>query len=171
MHVKRTLAIVLGVGAMAAWLAGAATSNRTFQNPIVPRPAPIDAQGDKLATEISRLHERLRPTAAPHAPGRNLFAFHTARPQAPPVAPKAALTESPLAGLIPPEPVMKLAGIAEDPGADGPIRQAIISTAGQLFIVKEGESVTGRYRVARIAPDVVELTDLVTNVPRRLALK
>ena len=38
-------------------------------------------------------------------------------------------------------------------------------------MVKEGEMVTARYRVARISADVVELEDLTTNTPRRLALR
>ena len=58
---------------------------------------------------------------------------------------------------------MKLAGIAEDPEADGPVRTAIISGEGQLFMVKEGEAVTPRYRVAKISADVVELVDLSTT--------
>ena len=65
----------------------------------------------------------------------------------------------------------KLAGIAEDAGADGPVRTAIISGGGQLFMVKEGETVTPRYRVAKISADVVELTDVIDNSVRRLALR
>ena len=38
-------------------------------------------------------------------------------------------------------------------------------------MVKEGENVTSRYRVTRISADVVELMDLATNTPRRLALR
>ena len=40
------------------------------------------------------------------------------------------------------------------------MRTAIISGDGQLFMVKEGEKVTPRYRVAKISADVVELLDL-----------
>ena len=48
--------------------------------------------------------------------------------------------------------------------------QAIISGEGQLFIVKEGEAVTARYRVARISAEVVELIDVsATTSTRRLA--
>ena len=86
-------------------------------------------------------------------------------------APKAALDEPP-APFTPPQPSLKLAGIAEDIDADGaPLRTAIISGEGQLFMVKEGESVTTRYRVTKISTDVVELLDLSTNTPRRLALR
>lgn len=171
-HVKRTVAIVLGAGAVAAWLAAAATSNRPVPDPIIPRPATIDARGAELASEIARLHERLRPTSTPRTPGRNLFAFHTAPAiaAAVPIS-HAALTETPLAAPAAAQPALKLSGIAEDPGADGPIRQAVISGGGQLFIVKEGEAVTNRYRVAKISTDVVELTDLLDGTTRRLALR
>ena len=44
-----------------------------------------------------------------------------------------------------------------------PVRTAIISGEGQLYMVKEGEAVTPRYRVAKISADVVELVDLFDN--------
>jgi hypothetical protein len=53
-----------------------------------------------------------------------------------------------------------LIGVAEDTTTDGLVRTAIISGPGQLYVVKEGDRVTSRYRVARISPDVVELDDL-----------
>jgi hypothetical protein len=172
MNLKRTATIVIVGGALAAWLAGAATSNRDAAEPIVFRPAAIDVRGEQLASEVARLHERLRPTATPRQPGRNLFAF---RASAAPVfhapivdVPQAALTE---VAAPAPQLALKLEGIAEDPGTDGPIRTAIISGAGQLFMVKEGENVTVQYRVARISADVVELADLVNGASRRLALK
>jgi len=172
MHVKRTATIVLVGGALAAWFAGAATSNRALPPPIIPRAATIDARGAELAGEITRLHERLRPSTAPRTPGRNLFAFRAApAPALPTAAPRAAITELPLAASAAALPVLKLAGISEDPGDDGPVRQAFISAAGQLFIVKEGEPVTARYRVARISSEVVELTDLTDNTTRHLALR
>jgi hypothetical protein len=173
MNLKRTATIAVVGGALAAWLAGAATSNRAPAAPIAARPAPPDVRGAQLANEIARLQERLRPAAAPNAPGRNLFVYHTPAPAAPaaPASPKAALSEAaPVA--TPPQPMLKLAGIAEDEDADGaPLRTAIISGEGQLFMVKEGENVTARYRVTKISADVVELLDLATNMPRRLALR
>jgi hypothetical protein len=167
---QRTAAIVLVGGALAAWLAGAATSNRDAAGPIVFMPSPIDRQGATLANEIARLHERLRPAAAPRQPGRNLFTFRRApAPAAPAPPPPAALTERPV--VVPVQPALKLAGVAEDPGPDGPVRTAIISGDGQLFLAKEGDQVTPRYRVLRISGEVVELVDLGDGSLRRLALK
>lgn len=172
MNAKRAGAIVLGGGALAAWLAGAATSNRALPDPIVARPARVDARGADLANEIARLHERLRPAATPRTPARNLFAFRAApapaAPSTPVEAPRAALVETPIAPALPP---LKLAGIGEDPGPDGPVRIAFVSSDTQLFIVKVGELLTPRYRVAAISADVVELVDLQDNGTRRLTMR
>jgi len=172
MNVKRTLVFVGSGAALIAWLAGAATSNREYAPAPVLAPPHVDVQGADLAKEIARLHERLRPESTPRQPGRNLFTFHSVIQQRPAVvdAPKAAISEVAVP-TAPPQPMLKLAGIAEDAGPNGPVRTAIISAESQLFLVKEGEPVTSRYRVAKIAPDVVELTDSIDGTTRRLSLK
>jgi hypothetical protein len=172
MHVKRTATIVIGGGALAAWLAGAATSNRALPDPIVPRPSPIDARGADLANEIARLRERLRPSSTPRAPSRNVFRYQAVPPPAvvagaPPT--RAAIVDGPAAAPV--LPPLRLAGIGEDPGPEGPIRVAFINGDGQLHIVKEGELATPRYRVMKIAADAVELQDVSDNSIRRLALR
>jgi hypothetical protein len=172
MNVKRTTIVVVGA-ALVAWLAGAATSNHTIPPAPIVQQTAIEKRGAELAVEIERLHERLAPSVAPSAPGRNLFTFHAAAPRQttppPAPAPRPAITEfAPPPIALPP---LKLSGIAEDPGADGPIRVAFIAGEGQLFMVKEGETVTPRYRVARISAEVVELTDVIDNSIRRLALR
>ncbi|HEV2986027.1 MAG TPA: hypothetical protein VGX46_16635 [Vicinamibacterales bacterium] len=171
MDLKRTATIVVVGGALLAWLAGAATSNRAVEPAPLARAPAIDTRGAELASEIARLHERLRPSATPSQRSRNLFSFQsTPRDAAPRIAvPQPALVEAP--PLAQPVPPLKLAGVAEDPGADGPVRTAIITGDGQLFTVKEGENVTTRYRVVRISADVVELLDLGDNTVRRLALR
>ena len=173
MNLKRTATIGVVGGALAAWLASAATSSRPIPRPIVINTPPIDLRGAELADEIARLRERLRPTTTPNQPGRNLFTFRAARPRPAAItaepAHAAAITEAPVAR--PALPPLKLSGIAEDPGPDGPIRTAIIAGDGQLFMVKEGDAVTLRYRVVKISTEVVELTDLTDNSVRRLALR
>ena len=72
--------------------------------------------------------------------------------------PKAAPDEAPI--VRPAPPALKLSGIAEDATPDGLVRTAILSGFGQLFLAKEGDNVTERYRVVQISSDVVELTDL-----------
>jgi hypothetical protein len=173
MHMKRTATIVVVGAALLAWLAGAATSNHTIPPSIATGPAPIEVRGAELANEIARLQERLRPGATPRQPGRNLFVFRAMAPRPPFGTPspqhRPALAES--LPLPPALPSLKLAGIAEDAGADGPVRTAIISAQGQLYMAKEGENVTPRYRVAKISADVVELLDLDDGTTRRLAFR
>src|SRR6266702_2389829 len=96
MNLKRTATIVAIGGALLAWLAGAATSNREIAPAPISRSAPIEARGAELAVEVARLHERLRPTATPRHPGRNLFTFRAAvvrSAPAPVAAPRPALVE------------------------------------------------------------------------------
>jgi len=173
MNLKRTSTIVLSGAAIGAWLAGAATSNHTIPATPIDRPAAIEIRGAELAREVARLHERLRPSSSPRQPGRNLFAFRAGAPRTPPPAfapaPRPVVAEA--APLPPALPSLKLAGIAEDTAADATIRTAIISGEGQLYMVKEGEAVTPRYRVTKISSDVVELVDLIDNSIRRLALR
>src|SRR5207244_1575600 len=90
--------------------------------------------------------------------GRDLFKFAAARRP----APRAAIEEPPPPPPVrrPAPPVLKLSGIAEDETPSGPVRTAILSGLGQLFLVKEGENVTARFRVVKISADVVELADL-----------
>jgi hypothetical protein len=174
MSVKRTATIVVVGGALAAWLANAATSNREIAPARIARTAPIEMRGAELADEIARLRERLRPSASPQQPARNLFSFRSGAPRSAPVAP------APVPGLFFPAPPaaatsesgLKLSGLAEDAGPDGAaVRTAIISSPTQLYLVKEGEMVTPRYRVAKISADAVELADLAGGTVLRLVLK
>jgi len=171
-NTKRVAWLVVGAGAVAVWLAAAATTGgRPPQVVVAPKPAALDLQGDALAAEISRLHERLRPSAAP-VQSRDLFRYvnraaaktSASAPTAAPAAPSMSPIE-PAANLA-----LKLLGIAEDAGPDGPTRTAIISSAGALVFVTEGETVS-RYRTTRIAADVVEFTSVDDGTVLRLALK
>lgn len=171
MHLKRTATFALGGAALAAWLAAAATSGtrRAVESPI--RAVPADPEAAALARQVSRLHDRLVPAGVPLQPGRDLFRFRQPKPKMV-AAPRPSLIETPAAPAAPPRPPLKLAGIAEDAGIDGAtVRTAIISTGGQLFLAREGDAVTPRFRITRIAADVVELVDLADNSTVRLALR
>jgi hypothetical protein len=174
MNVKRTLVIGVMGGALAVWLAAAATSTSRSTTPVaMPRTGVIDASGAQLAAEVARLHERMRPTDTP-LQTRDLFRY-ARRPSgvrrlapeipAPVPVPEARPDASPAAAQL------KLVGIAEDVGDSGPIRTAVVSGFGELFLVKEGEAVTLRYRVSRISSEAVELIDVTDNTTVRLALK
>jgi hypothetical protein len=173
MNVKRTAMIGVAAVALAVWISAATTSNVRTVVPVVPAKASVvDKSGAELAVEVKRLHERLRPSDTP-VHSRDLFRYAgkgsasaTAVVTAAPPAP--AVQEQAFAPLVAP---LKLEGLAEDQGDQGPVRTAIISGFGDIFLVKVGDSVTSRYRVAKISPDAVELTDLSNNTPLRLALR
>jgi hypothetical protein len=176
MKFKRTALLMLAAGALAVWLAAAATSDHRDQMQLaVAAAAPVDASGAALAKEVARLRDRLRP-GVPPSHDRDLFQFAPVKrvnnPAAPvPLVVRPASSEA-TAAPVPPPPALKLIGIAEDVTPEGrPVRTAIISGPGQLFLVKEGDPVTARYVVAQISPDVVELTDAADHSARRLALK
>jgi hypothetical protein len=175
MNVKRIVAIGAVGGALAAWLAAASTmlTQPAVETP-VPRATGVELRGAALAAEITRLRERLRPTSAPELPSRNLFEFSRAAPaRADSPAPRD-LAEAEAEAPRPPAPaapLLKLVGMAEDPGPDGPVRTAIISGLGQLFLVKEGERVTSRYQVAKISGEAAEIRDLGDNSTVTLVLK
>jgi hypothetical protein len=172
MHVKRTATLVVVGLPVAAWLYAAATSG-SRPTVVVPaeRTSRIEARSEALAAEVARLHERLRPDATPRQPARNLFAF-TARAAAPaPIAPRPALSEAAVQIPIAPPPPFKLIGVAEDAGPGGLVRTAIVSAPGQVFLVKEGDTIATRFRVLKISADVVELTDTGDASTLRLALR
>ena len=150
-------------------IAGAATSGVRRAAPIVtpPNTNAIELQGAELAAEVARLRERLQPADQPQQPARNLFqfsaralAFVGRRPAAP--AGAARGRRRPCRRRR-----SRSIGLADD-GADGR-RTAIISGFGDLFLVKDGDSITSRYRVIRIDADGVELArDRRQDVHHRL---
>jgi hypothetical protein len=174
MTVRRAAILVIVLGALAAWIAAAATSGVREIRPITPfAPPAIDKSGVALEAEITRLHDHLRPSASPRL-GRDLFQFVAPRPRITAQAPAPSLIlPSPAPPPAPAAPALTLIGVAQDVADGAPVRTAIISTPGQLFLVKEGEEVTAaglRYRVVRISGDAVELS-AADETTLRLALK
>lgn len=175
MKLKRTITLGVVGAALAAWLAAASTTGRrTIQSNPVLTPTPVEIRGAELAAEIARLRERLRPTASPQAPVRNLFEFSRTAPLGARAAadPRPAVSDEPVPSpaAAAPSP-LRLVGIAEDAGPDGPVRTAIISGFGRLFFAKPGEHVTDRYEVARISGEAAELRDLGDHTSITLVLK
>jgi hypothetical protein len=160
------------LAALAAWWASASTA--TLQPDPVPAPPQLTAAeklGESLEHEISRLREHKRVVAEPQRPSRNLFRF-AASPH--PDTPQLLSDVPPFAGrrpdAVPPPLALALIGLAQDEGPEGTVRTAIISGGGDLFIVKEGDPVTSRFRVSRISGEVVELVG-ADDAFLRLALK
>jgi hypothetical protein len=169
MNVTRIAYLSLAGGVLAAMIAGATTSGGRRPAPVAPAASTtaIELRGAELAAEVARLRARLRPTGEPQEPSRNLFRFGgrasrvesqaIAAPE-PPVVPAAEL----------PAPPFTLVGLA----ADGAVRTAILAgRGGDVFIVKEGEILASRYRVARVDADAVELTSLGDSTSFSLRLQ
>jgi hypothetical protein len=183
MNIKRTTIIFVGGVALVAWLSAAMTPGRAPIVSTVVKRAPIDAKGAALAGEIARLHERLRPDTAPRQAGRNPFVFRSpsssSRTDSSAQAASATDASAVVANIDQPRLRLSLAGVAEDPDPAGgaPVRTAIIAGSGQLFLAKEGDTVTDRdvqdvaYKVGKISADSAELIDPRDGAVRRLTLK
>jgi hypothetical protein len=168
MNLTRTVALGILGGAVAVWLAAAATTGTRPAAPVaIPQPNTSEISGEELKAEIARLHERLRPSATP-LQTRDLFRYGAAD-KAPSAqrAPEALPPVTP----APAAPPVNLIGIAEDSGADGPVRTAVLSWQGELIFAKEGDRVSPQYQVSRISSEVVELLDASAGTVFRLALK
>ncbi len=138
--------------------------------PAAPSAVPGRVAPAPSATSMSalQLHDWTPPAPETARRDRNIFAFKRPGPKAlPPPAPAADLLAPGGSGLQPALALFKLIGIADDAGS----RTAIISGQGQLYLVKEGETVAFVYRVSRVAPESVELEDTTGGAPLRLFLK
>jgi hypothetical protein len=170
MNYKRTATIAIAGGAAAVWLASAYMPNAGVERAAVDR-APVELRGAELASEVARLRERLRPSVRPSEASRNLFRFTRSEVAARESAGRSATDQPTEAAPAVLPPAFRLSGVAEDPGPNGAVRTAVISSPGELFLVKEGDLVTPRYRVVRISAEVVELVEVGTNVPLRLSMR
>jgi hypothetical protein len=159
-----------------AWLASAAGLVRQAPDEPAPeRPSQPNSAAtiaDEVHAQTLRLKSRLASAPAPQEPLRNPFAF---APRAPlerhAAAPAPAAEETPPIGP-PAEPAIELIGIAEHETPDGIARTAIIAAlGGELFLVKEGETLAARYRVGSVTREAVELNDLLLGTVRRLVLR
>jgi hypothetical protein len=175
MTVRRAAMFVIVLGALAAWIAAAATSGVREIRPVAAfAPPPIDKSGVALESEITRLHDHLRPTASPRL-GRDLFQFAAPLPRV--VPHDAAPIPSPPIPVPPPvsapAPSLSLIGVAQDVVDGEAVRTAIISAPGQLYLVKVGEEVSAagvNYRVTRLSDDAVDLS-AADETTLHLALK
>jgi hypothetical protein len=174
---KRSMGYVGLTFAAAAWLANAAGLSL---NSSPPPPASTDRAelsstqviANEVQTQAVRLRNRLASAPAPRQPSRNPFAF--AAPIArQPNAPTGTAGRTTIAQpSAPAEPPLQLIGVAERETPTGVVRTAMITAdSDELFMLVEGDTLGARYRVKSVAPQAVELVDLVTTGTRRLALR
>jgi len=162
---------------MLAWLSSAGGLMRQASDAPASR-KPVETTGqitlaDEVHAQADRLKSRLAAAPAPQEPFRNPFAFASRALPERREANVRAEGETLAPDLGPPlEPAIELIGVAESESPKGVVRTAIISTLdGELFLVKEGETIAARYRVGPVAAGAVELNDLLTGAVRRLALR
>lgn len=163
MNVQRVAWISIGVAVLAAMIAGATTSGgrRVAVEPPPVNTTAIELQGAELAAEVARLRARLRPTEEPQHPARNLFQFAT--PAVRPASVDDLLLGPSAPAVTPPavqSPPLTLVGFAVESTADRPVRTAIISAFGDVFLLKDGDTLASQYRVVQVGADSVELTSL-----------
>jgi hypothetical protein len=156
-----------GGGILATWFA---VSPNTAVGPVSP-PHTVQASAPKAFEELSAQSTRLRDRRAattPREATRNPFRFNTPKPVTPPAAQRdleaAPPMDSPMP-VTPPPPPLTLSGIAQKSGT----RTAIITGAGQLYLVAEGDSVAGLYTVVQVDPEAVLLRD-AAGTEQRLVL-
>lgn len=177
MTAKRAAAYSGGGLLLLAWFASAGGLGGRQVPAAEEQPRPVETAGTAtLAADVqaqtARLKTRLAAAPALQQTTRNPFAFAPRPTVAPRSRRPAAELETPVAALPPAEPAIDLIGVAENREAKGLVRTAIIAAfSGELFLVKEGEQLGGRYKVKAIGADAVELIDLVTGGDRRLALR
>lgn len=162
-------AALSGVALVGVWWVGAAPpqSEPVPMTRATAPPTPVErlAAEMQLRTDRLRDHGRLAPTPTT---SRNPFRFAG---EGTPSARARTSAPVPAVPATPPEPELRLIGVAENQTGDAIERTAIISGVGQLFLVKPGESVTSRYTVGAIGADAVELRDTGTGQPRRIGLR
>jgi hypothetical protein len=165
----------VGLGSvLVAWLAGAAAVGPGSPQYPTERPeiSATQALANEVQSQTSRLRGRLAVAPAPREPSRNPFTF-VSRTVKPTLVPTGTTGKSNATiPATPPEPPLQLVGVAERETPSGPVRTAMITAdSDELFMLIEGETLGGRYRVKTVGPDLVELTDLVTAGTRRLTLR
>jgi hypothetical protein len=181
---SRAALYVAGAGLVAAWLAAAAdrqavTTSELAAHQQDPRLARAQHLAEEIESQATRLRVHLAAPPAPTISGRNPFAFQARADRAErsdrdrPTSVEHSLEET-FATTAPEPPPVTLSGIAEEPSADeksaAPVRTAVLSGYGEVFLAKVGETIASRYEVTAIGADVVELKDLLTGRTIRLGL-
>lgn len=176
MHPRRIAWFGLWSIAIASWFSAASTPDVRTPNAAPERTTAsrdLDRSAAVMQAEVSRLHDRLAPSTVPTR-SRDLFHFAAkpvARPAAKPMDAPSPADVARVDAPVAPKPSLQLIGVAEDETPDGAVRTAIVSGLGDLFLVKMGDTISGRYRVEQVSADAVQLTDSTTSTTTTLTLR
>lgn len=171
----KTYALVSGAGGLlATYLASAPVTSPPSRAPL---PVGLSERASEVASDLEeqgkRLQMRLWREADYQEPSRNPFRFGSAEPQPRPAGRSEAPADAlPAAPTQAPAPVpVRLSGLAADVVEGQTVRIAILTTARGVELVKEGETVTGGYRVRSIDDNTVELESIADGATLRLTLR
>lgn len=169
----KSTAVASGVTVVGMWVASYAPVPGPAGTPGAPTGAGTEAASMDIQREARRLHDRLQRAGAYREPSRNPFSFAAARRAASRPVERPPAIDEPTAAVepVPPPFRISLAGIAEDTVEGAPVRTAVISTPDGVLLVKVGDRVGDRYRVAAIEATSVELAGLDDGAALRLALR
>ena len=169
----KSYAAASGATVLAGWLASTPPVGVVANSPPAPSRSSRAAASPSsdIVEQATRLQARIRRETAYVRPQRNPFQFEAARPDAEAAAAIAepALSAAP-APVINAAPSVTLAGVTEDPRQDGVERTAILSSPTGVLLVRVGDEVLGRYRVAAVEEGAVELLSLADGSRLRLSL-
>lgn len=170
----KKLAIVVVLMALAAWLISKAVF---FSAPPTAAAAPAEptaaAGNSGQKPLLNSLDPSLRfdllkssESVQYKGNGRNIF---NAEPEPPPVTKPIApaLVYGPPKPPPPPPINLKFYGFASGPGEP---KRVFLSENGDIFIAKEGDIVDRRYKIGRIGPSFVEVTDVLNNNTQTIPL-
>ena len=168
----KSYAAVSGATVLAGWFASTPPSNAPANATSGPasQPRATTTVSSDIEEQAVRLQARGRVERPFAEPLRNPFRF-ASRAAAPrdEAMGDAREPEAP-APVEPPRPMVSVSGIAEDQVDGRTERTAVLSSPGGILLVHEGDDVLGRYRVARIESEAVELVELTTAETIRLPL-
>lgn len=168
----KSYAAVSGATVLAGWLAASPPANApgTAAVTTVPQRDVAGTSGpSEIELEAARLQARVQREVEFQRPERNPFRFGAARRPRSVEAPAAVIAPPPVE-LPPPPPPVTLSGFAEDQVGDRLERTAILSSPSGVLLVREGDTVMGLYKVARIDGSAVELEKIADGTVLRLML-
>jgi hypothetical protein len=172
----KSTVVLSGAGVLATWMA-AAPPLPSGSVPAAPAPGAgrVSSVAADVEEEASKLGTRLRQNTAYAEPSRNPFRFSSRRASERTEAPQPAVPpplSAPVASEPPLAPLPFLAGVATDVVGGTEQRTAILSVPGAgVVLAREGDEVSGRYRVNRVEAEAVELVRLDNGSLVRLGLK
>lgn len=190
MNAARLSLLVVSLSALAVWGTGTVAGCLSRPVPLGQIAGPVDARASAgrqpaplQELVVRAFAERARP--APARPRRNLFREPERAVSRPPGSLSRLSARSPGdsgpgaagypgsedPGLRAPGPRISLAGLAEHVVSGVLVRTAVLSGPGDVWIVREGDLVAGRYRVESVESDSVRLADTLGGPPQVLRFR